>query len=71
MPALLEKGFIKAPVPVKTLPIGRIEDAFRLIGLRKHAGKIVRISPLDVAVTATTAPASPLGLLLGDGTCLV
>lgn len=60
--ALLEKGVIKAPVPVNTLPIGRIEDAFRLIGTRKHTGKIVLESPLDAAVTATSAPAPPLEL---------
>lgn len=67
---LLEKGVIRAPVPVNTLPIGRIEDAFRLIGTRKHTGKIVLESPLDAAVTATTAPAPPLELSR-DGTYVV
>ncbi|KAG8164134.1 hypothetical protein KVR01_006052 [Diaporthe batatas] len=68
--ALLEKRIIKAPVPVNTLPIGRIEDAFRLIGTRKHTGKIVLESPLDATVTATTAPAPPLELSR-DGTYVV
>jgi NADPH:quinone reductase-like Zn-dependent oxidoreductase/NAD(P)-dependent dehydrogenase (short-subunit alcohol dehydrogenase family)/ubiquinone/menaquinone biosynthesis C-methylase UbiE len=68
--ALLEKGVIKAPLPVNTLAIGRIEDAFRLIGTRKHTGKIVLESPPDATVTATTAPAPPLELSR-DGTYVV
>jgi NADPH:quinone reductase-like Zn-dependent oxidoreductase/NAD(P)-dependent dehydrogenase (short-subunit alcohol dehydrogenase family)/ubiquinone/menaquinone biosynthesis C-methylase UbiE len=68
--ALLEKGAIKAPVPVNTLAIGRIEDAFRLIGTRKHTGKIVLESPPDATVTATRAPAPPLELS-SDGTYVV
>lgn len=68
--ALLEKGVIKAPVPVNALAIGRIEDAFRLIGTRKHTGKIVLESPPDATVTATTAPAPALELSR-DGTYVV
>ncbi|KAK2613079.1 hypothetical protein N8I77_000008 [Diaporthe amygdali] len=68
--ALLEKGLIRPPSPVNALAIGRIEDAFRLIGTRKHTGKVVLESPPDSAVTATTAPAKPLKLSR-DGTYVV
>lgn len=68
--ALLEKGMIRPPTPVNALAIGRIEEAFRLIGTRKHTGKVVLESPPDSTVTATAAPDPPLELSK-DGTYVV
>ncbi|KAI0429925.1 beta-ketoacyl synthase domain-containing protein [Xylaria sp. FL1042] len=39
--------------PISTYPIGRIEDAFRLIATRKHTGKVVLESPEHTTVKAT------------------
>ncbi|KAI1293103.1 beta-ketoacyl synthase domain-containing protein [Xylaria venustula] len=39
--------------PISTYPIGKIEDAFRLIAARKHTGKVVLESPEQSTVKAT------------------
>ncbi|KAI1754791.1 beta-ketoacyl synthase domain-containing protein [Xylaria castorea] len=47
------KGQLRPLNPISTYPIGKIEDAFRLIAARKHTGKIVLESPEQSTVKAT------------------
>lgn len=67
---LFEEGVLRPPTPINSMPIGRIEDAFRLIASRKHTGKIVLESPEDAAVTAVAAAAPALDLAR-DGTYVI
>lgn len=67
---LFEEGVLRPPTPINSMPIGRIEDAFRLIASRKHTGKIVLESPEDAAVTAVAA-AAPALELVRDGTYVI
>lgn len=67
---LFEEGKLRPPTPINSMPIGRIEDAFRLIASRKHTGKIVLESPEDAAVTAVAA-AAPALELEKDGTYVI
>lgn len=67
---LFEEGVLRPPTPINSMPIGRIEDAFRLIASRKHTGKIVLESPEDAAVNAIAA-AAPALELAREGTYVV
>jgi len=65
--ALLAAGAIR-PVPLRTLPVSRVADAFREMAQARHTGKIAisvrdaeaRLEPRDASVAALTA-----------GTCLI
>ena len=50
---LFGKGQLRPMNPISTYPIGKVEDAFRLIAARKHTGKIVLESPEQSTVRAT------------------
>ncbi|KAI0964931.1 beta-ketoacyl synthase domain-containing protein [Xylaria arbuscula] len=50
---MLEKSQLRPINPISTYPIGKIEDAFRLIAARKHTGKVVLESPEQSTVKAT------------------
>ena len=54
---------VLAPVqPISTMPILKIEDAFRLMQTAKHIGKVVLECDNDVAVELTSPPPQPLRL---------
>ncbi|KAI0204630.1 beta-ketoacyl synthase domain-containing protein [Astrocystis sublimbata] len=50
---MFEKSQLRPMNPISTYPIGKIEEAFRLIAGRKHTGKIVLESPEHSTVKAT------------------
>ncbi|KAI0552681.1 beta-ketoacyl synthase domain-containing protein [Xylaria curta] len=47
------KGQLRPLNPISTYPIGKIEEAFRLIAARKHTGKVVLECPEQSTVKAT------------------
>lgn len=53
--ALVNAGHLKT-LPITSMPIGNIEQAFRSIQARKHTGKIVLESGSDAIVTAQKQP---------------
>lgn len=60
--SMFEEGRIAPVYPVTVMPIGEIEDAFRLIQARKHLGKVVLQANASSIVKAIPMKSSPLKL---------
>ncbi|KAH7032672.1 uncharacterized protein B0I36DRAFT_286783 [Microdochium trichocladiopsis] len=60
--ALFESGHLRAVAPVTTLPMSRVEEAFRMMANRDHVGKIVLVADEDEQVKATVGPPPALRL---------
>jgi NADPH:quinone reductase-like Zn-dependent oxidoreductase len=68
--SLFEDGALYPLTPINTIPIGNIEEAFRMIATRKHMGKIVLEADPTCTVTATVAR-PPSVQLARDGTYVI
>ncbi|KAH7014276.1 uncharacterized protein B0I36DRAFT_397789 [Microdochium trichocladiopsis] len=60
--ALFERGVFRSITPVTTLPMARVEEAFRMIANREHTGKLVMLAGDDDMVKAVVPAPSPLTL---------
>lgn len=60
--SLFNKGRLAPVHPITTMPIGDIENAFRLIQARKHVGKVVLRADADSTVKAVPQRSLPLKL---------
>ncbi|KAF7552333.1 hypothetical protein G7Z17_g4400 [Cylindrodendrum hubeiense] len=60
--SMFEDGTLQAVAPITTMPMGNIEEAFRLIQSRKHTGKVVLVCNDQTQVKLTMARPQPLCL---------
>ena len=60
--AMFEEGHLTHVKPITTMPMGNIEQAFRLIQARKHTGKVVLEAGDDTIVKVIAAKPQPLKL---------
>ena len=60
--SLFEKGAVAPVQPISTMPITRVEEAFRLIQAGKHIGKVVLECEDETIVKVAYAPPPPLKL---------
>lgn len=60
--AMFEAGILKPVLPITSMQMTDIEDAFRLIQSRKHTGKVVVVCDEETQVKLTLARPSPLRL---------
>lgn len=60
--SLFEQGVLTPVLPITSMPIGDIEEAFRMIQSRKHTGKLVVICDEEMRVKVTTERPKPLNL---------
>ena len=60
--AMFKEGHLTHVKPIATMPMGKIEQAFRLIQARKHTGKVVLEAGDDTTVKVTAAEPQPLKL---------
>ncbi|KAH7012488.1 uncharacterized protein B0I36DRAFT_299658 [Microdochium trichocladiopsis] len=67
---LFDSGVFTPVKPVTTMPIDKLEAAFRLIAERKHVGKVVLEIP-DSVVVQTALPPPPRVALARDGTYII
>ena len=67
---MFEQGDFRPMVPITTMPLEKLEDAFRMIQARQHTGKVVLEASRQMCVR--TIPAEPRALKLsGDATYLI
>jgi NADPH:quinone reductase-like Zn-dependent oxidoreductase len=67
---LFNNGVFSPVKPITSMPIDRLESAFRLIAERKHVGKVVLEIP-DGVVVQTALPPPPHATLASDGTYII
>jgi hypothetical protein len=59
---LFQKSVLRPVAPITTFPVGKIEEAFRMIAGRKHTGKLVIVPDESSQVKAVLSPPKPLRL---------